>query len=267
MSNNNFDNSSSNNVALVTGATSGIGFAIARKLAQANINLIINGLAPISQIRSTISALEIHGIKCLYHDCDLAYPEQISAMVEAGLQTFGKIDILVHNAGIQHVARIEDFPDQKWESIIRVDLIAAFYTSKYIIPGMKKTKSGRIINIASAHGLVASPFKSAYVAAKHGLVGLTKSLALELAEFDITVNSICPGYVETDLLLNQIADTAKIRGIGQDQVLNEVILKPHAIKRLIKADEVANLVHFLLQSQAANITGASLSIDGGWTAQ
>jgi 3-hydroxybutyrate dehydrogenase len=257
----------SNKIAMVTGATSGIGLGIATELAQSGTHLIINGFGTKSEIQNVIEQLEKYQIKCLYHNCNLASPVEIEQMYQESLKMFDKVDILVNNAGIQYVAKIEDFPAEKLESIIRVDLLAAFYTTKLVVPLMKQNKWGRIINIASAHGLVASPFKSAYVAAKHGIVGLTKSVALELAPFGITVNSICPGYVKTNLVMNQIADTAKVRNISENDVMEDVILKPHAIKNLIEIQEVANLVNFLCQDKAKSITGSAITIDAGWTAQ
>ena len=252
-------------VALITGATSGIGLAIAKELARQQIDLIINGFGDSRKITDICQMLQDLGALCFHYDCNLSRPAQIKQMVDAGVARFGKIDILINNAGIQHVASVDDFPDNKWEEIIGINLSAAFYTTKLCAPSMKAAKWGRIINIASAHGLVASPFKSAYVASKHGLVGFTKSVALELAEFGITANSICPGYVDTDLVRNQIADTAKVRGIPQSDVLNEVILRPHAIKKLIPAKEIASLANFLISDVASSITGASLSIDCGWS--
>jgi 3-hydroxybutyrate dehydrogenase len=257
----------SNKVAIITGATSGIGLGIAQELAKTKTHLIINGFGTKAEIQNIKNTLESYKIKCLYHECDLSVPEEIEAMVKESITEFGGIDILINNAGIQHVAKIEDFPNEKFESIIRIDLVAAFYTTKLVVPLMKKSKWGRIINIASAHGLVASPFKSAYVAAKHGIIGFTKSVALEVADFGITVNSICPGYVKTNLVMNQIKDTAIIRNIPESDVINEVILKPHAIKRLIEIDEVASLALFLCSDQAKSITGSSISVDAGWTAQ
>ncbi|CAF1432959.1 unnamed protein product [Rotaria sordida] len=188
-------------------------------------------------------------------------------MFEAILNKFGKLDILVNNAGIQFVSLIEDFPEEKWEEIIRVNMISSFYTIKYAIPIMKQNGWGRIINIASAHALVASPFKSAYVTAKHGLLGLTKTVALEVAEHNITVNAICPGYVKTPLVMNQIADTAKLKNISEEAVLREVILKSQATKKFVEIDEIAKMVIFLCDEKASSITGSSLLIDGGWTAQ
>jgi len=256
----------SNKVAIITGATSGIGLGIATHLAQLKTNLIINGFGQESEIKNIVKELEKYKIKCLYHNCDLAFPDQIQDMVQMGLEHFGKIDILINNAGIQHVAKIEDFPADKWELIIRIDLISAFYTTKLVVPIMKKQQWGRIINIASAHGLVASPFKSAYVAAKHGIIGFTKSMALELAPFNITANAVCPGYVKTNLVMSQISDIAKAQNIAEQDVMKQVILNPHAIKRLIEIDEVASLVSFLCSNEASAITGSSMSIDAGWTA-
>jgi 3-hydroxybutyrate dehydrogenase len=251
---------------MITGATSGIGLSIANELAKLKTNLIINGFGQKAEIQNVVQQLEKHKIKCLYHNCDISSSIEIELMFQDAIKTFGRVDILVNNAGIQHVAKIEEFPNEKWESIIQINLIAAFYTTKLVVPLMKKNNWGRIINIASAHGLVASPFKSAYVAAKHGIVGFTKSIALELAPFGITANSVCPGYVKTNLVLNQIADIAKIRNMSEEEVMNEVILKPHAIKRLIEVDEVASLVAFLCDEKAGNITGSAMSIDAGWTA-
>jgi len=256
----------SNKVAIITGATSGIGLGIATRLAQSKTNLIINGFGKESEVKNIVRELEKYKIKCLYHNYDLAFPNQIEEMVQMGMKSFGKIDILINNAGIQHVAKIEEFPPEKWELIIRIDLISAFYTTKLVVPIMKKNGWGRIINIASAHGLVASPFKSAYVAAKHGIIGFTKSIALELAPFNITVNSVCPGYVKTDLVMNQIADSARAQNIPEQDVMNQIILKPHAIKRLIDIDEVAGVVCFLCSANAGAITGSSISVDAGWTA-
>ncbi len=256
----------SNKVAIITGATSGIGLGIATTLAKLQTNLIINGFGEESEIKNIVHELEKHKIKCLYHNCDLAFGDQIENMVQMGMENFGKIDILINNAGIQHVAKIEDFPSEKWELIIRINLISAFYTTKAVVPIMKKQQSGRIVNIASAHGLVASAFKSAYVAAKHGLIGFTKSMALELAPFNITVNAVCPGYVRTNLVMRQIGDIANCQNISEQEVMSQVLLKPHAIKRLLEVDEVANLVAFLCSNEASAITGSSMSIDAGWTA-
>src|SRR6476659_8955269 len=254
-------------VAIITGATKGIGFSIAQSLAQMDMDLIINGFGSKEEIEYVVRTLESYKVTCKYFNCDLQSSDNIKSMVNEGLKHFGKIDVLVNNAGIQHVSELENFPDDKWEMIIKINLTAAFHMTKGVIPGMKKNQWGRIINIASAHGLVASPFKSAYVASKHGMLGFTKSIALELASFGITANTICPGYVNTDLLKNQITDTAKVQNISEDKVLEQVILKPQAIKQLIEPSDISSLVCFLCREEARCITGSSLSIDGGWTAQ
>jgi 3-hydroxybutyrate dehydrogenase len=188
-------------------------------------------------------------------------------MLESATKLFGKIDILVNNAGIQHVAPIDDFPPEKWELIIRVNLISAFYTIRHVLPLMKENKWGRIVNIASLHGVVASPFKSAYVSAKHGILGLTKTVALEVAEKNITVNSICPGYVKTPLVMNQLADTAKCRGISEEDVIKNVILLNQPTKKFIDLEELADTTSFLCSESARSITGTQILVDGGWTAQ
>jgi 3-hydroxybutyrate dehydrogenase len=202
----------------------------------------------------------------LFDGADLSKPADIEKMFQNISSRYNNIDILVNNAGIQFVSPVEDFPADKWEAIIRTDLIASFYMIKNVIPIMKKQKWGRIVNIASAHAIVASPFKSAYVAAKHGLLGLTKSVALEVAEDGITVNAICPGYVNTALVQNQIANTAKATGTTQDDVMKNVILAAQATKKFVEIEEVADLVYYLCSNSSSSITGASLLIDGGWTA-
>jgi 3-hydroxybutyrate dehydrogenase len=254
--------------AIVTGSTSGIGLGISKALAAQGCNIVLNGFAnenEVKKISDEIGAL--HKVKVLYHPADLTKPDDIKDLISFSSSELGSLDILINNAGVQHVCAIEDFPDDKWEFIIRLDLIAAFYTIKYAIPHMKKNHFGRIINIASAHGLVASPYKSAYVAAKHGILGLTKTVGLELAKDNITCNSICPGYVKTPLVLNQIVDTAKARGISEEEVINNVMLGPQATKKFVEISEVADLVLFLCKESSSSITGASLSIDGGWTSQ
>jgi 3-hydroxybutyrate dehydrogenase len=255
-------------VVIITGSTSGIGFGIAKSFANKGAILIINGFATEDVVKKLSLELKLLGATdVFYHPADLSKPGEISDLFEKSISKFKKIDILVNNAGVQFVSPIEDFPTEKWEGIIRVDLIAAFYTIKSVIPLMKKNGWGRIVNIASAHALVASPFKSAYVAAKHGLLGLTKTVALELAEHNITVNAVCPGYVKTPLVLNQVADTARARGISEDDVIKKIILGAQATKKFVEIDEVAELVMFLCSDKAGSITGAALSIDGGWTAQ
>lgn len=263
-------------LALITGSTSGIGLGIAEKLASQGASLVINGFSDSENIEKIKNHLISLGAKQVVHIAsDLSKPDQILKMFEEIEKAKWShkhhndtycIDILVNNAGIQHVSPIENFPDEKWEAIIRLDLVSSFYTIKHTVPFMKKNKWGRIINIASAHGLVASPYKSAYVAAKHGILGLTKTVALELAEHGITVNAICPGYVKTPLVLGQIKDTALSRGITEDEVIKNVILGAQATKQFVEIDEVAELVSYLCSDKAKSITGAALSIDGGWTA-
>lgn len=256
-------------VVLVTGSSnrSGIGFGIAKALAEQGAMVMLNGLEGPEQVEAAKAEIAALGHAVSFHDADLTKPEQIEAMINATVAEFGRVDILVNNAGVQHVAPLDEFPLDKWEMIIRLNLIASFYTSRYVIPLMKKQGWGRIINVASAHALVASPFKTAYVAAKHGLAGLTKSLALELAQQNITVNAICPGYVKTQLVENQIADTAKARGITEEQVIKDVLLAAQPTKKFTTVDQVAALAVFLCSDAAENITGSLQSIDGGWTAQ
>ena len=256
-----------NKVAVVTGSTSGIGLGIAKKFAENNAQIIINGFATPEIVAEVTAELKTLGAeKVFYHNADLSKPEEIKNMFDAVIEQFGRIDILVNNAGIQYVSPIDEFPAEKWEAIMRIDLIASFYTIKYAVASMKKSGGGRIVNIASAHAFVASPYKSAYVAAKHGLAGLTKTVALEVAEQNITVNAICPGYVKTPLVLGQVANTAKARGISEDDVIKKVLLTAQATKRFVEVEEIAALAAFLCSKEAASITGACLSIDGGWTA-
>lgn len=255
-------------IVLITGSTSGIGLEIARHFARLNATLIINGLATNDVIKNIINELVNLGANSVcYIAANLSEPEDITKMFKEIVTKFGYLDILVNNAGIQFVASIEDFPADKWEEIIRINLISCFYTTKYAVPLMKKNGWGRIINIASAHAIVASPFKSAYVTAKHGLLGLTKTVALEVAEHNITVNAICPGYVKTALVMNQITDTAKARNITEESVIRDIILHSQATKKFVEIAEIAEMVIFLSGQNAASITGASLLIDGGWTAQ
>lgn len=252
---------------VVTGSTSGIGLGIARAFAADGANVMINGFGDRSQIEEIRKGLESGGGRALYHSADMTKPDEIADMMAEAAAQFGMVDILVNNAGIQHVAPVEDFPTDKWDAIIAINLTSSFHTMKAAIPAMKAKKSGRIINIASAHALVASPYKAAYVAAKHGIMGLTKSAALELAEFGITVNAICPGYVLTPLVEKQIPDTAKARGISEAEVKSDVMLRLQATKEFVSIDEVAATALFLASDAARQITGTHISIDGGWTAQ
>jgi len=255
-------------VVIITGSTSGIGFGIAKKFASSGAKIVINGFAQSSQIDNIIQELKALGaLDVLFDFADLSKPAEIDAMFKNVVNSFQTIDVLINNAGIQFVSPIENFPSEKWEAIMRVDLIASFYTIKNAIPHMKKKKWGRIINIASAHALVASPFKSAYVAAKHGMLGLTKTAALEVARDGITVNAICPGYVKTPLVLGQVADTAKARGMTEEEVIDKIILGAQATKKFVEIEEVASLAYYLCSTEAASITGTSLSMDGGWTSQ
>jgi len=258
----------SGKTALVTGSTSGIGLGIATELAAAGANIVLNGFgdaAAIEDIRSNLARQ--HNVGVIYSNANVADPAQIAGMIAKATDAFGGIDILVNNAGIQHVAPIEEFPVEKWDSIIAINLSASFHTVRLAVPGMKQKGWGRIVNIASAHALVASPFKVAYVAAKHGIAGLTKTIALEVAQHGITVNAICPGYVLTPLVEKQIPDTAKARGISEEAVVRDVLLAAQPTKRFVKVEEVAGLTAFLCSDGAASITGTLLPIDGGWTAQ
>lgn len=254
--------------AVVTGSTSGIGLAVATALAARGVNIMLNGFGNAAEIETLRSGLaRDHGVRVAYDGADMGKPAEIAAMMAQAEKDFGAVDILVNNAGIQFVSPIEDFPPEKWESIIAINLVALFHTIRHALPGMKKRRWGRIINIASAHALVASPFKSAYVAAKHGVAGLTKTVALETATFGITVNAICPGYVLTPLVEKQIPDTAKARGITEAQVVNDVLLAAQPTKQFVAVEQVAALACFLAGEDAASITGTLQSIDGGWTAQ
>jgi 3-hydroxybutyrate dehydrogenase len=253
---------------LITGASSGIGFAAARAFAQAGADVVINGLGEQREIDTVCAELE-RGCplsRVVYNGANLMKANEATGLVEETLTEFGRVDILVNNAGIQHVSPIEAFPPEKYEAIIALNLSAAWYTTRAAFGAMKQSGFGRIINVASAHGLVASPFKSAYVAAKHGVVGLTKTVALEGAEHRITCNAVCPGYVWTPLVENQIGDTAKARGITRDQVIRDVLLAAQPNKRFAEVDELGALAVFLCGPGGRSITGTALPVDGGWTA-
>jgi 3-hydroxybutyrate dehydrogenase len=253
--------------AIVTGSTSGIGLGIARGLAAQGANVMLNGFGDageIEHIRAELAAE--HNVKVVYNGADMSNGASIAEMMQAAEQEFGGVDILVNNAGIQFVAPIEEFPVEKWDAIIAINLSSAFHTTRLAIPHMKAKKWGRIVNIASAHALVASPFKSAYVAAKHGIAGLTKTAALELAEHGITVNAVCPGYVMTPLVEKQIPEQAKARGITEQQVVSDVLLAAQPTKRFVTTEELAATVNFLCTDMAQSITGITLPVDGGWTA-
>jgi 3-hydroxybutyrate dehydrogenase len=253
--------------ALVTGSTSGIGLAIARAMAAQGANVTINGFGDTAAIEKERSGIEKEfGVKAVYSPADMTKPAEIADMVKTAEKTFGSLDVLVNNAGIQFVSPIEDFPIDKWDQILAINLSAAFHAIRAAVPGMKSRKWGRIISTASAHSLVASPFKSAYVTAKHGLAGLTKTVALELATFGVTCNCISPGYVWTPLVEKQIPDTAKARGMTEEEVKRDVILAAQPTKEFITVDEIASLAVYLCSDAAKAITGANLSIDGGWTA-
>src|SRR5688572_12693273 len=249
--------------ALVTGSTSGIGLGIAARLAAQGANIVLNGFGDAAEIERLRARLGVeHGVTVVYDDADMTRPEAIAGMLGKAIARFGAVDVLVNNAGIQHVAPVDEFPPDKWDAIIAINLSSSFHTVRAALPAMKAKRWGRIVSIASAHALVASPFKSAYVSAKHGIAGFTKTVALEVAVQGITVNAICPGYVLTPLVEKQIPDTAKARGISEEAVKRDVLLAAQPTKRFVGVDEVAGLAAFLCSDAAASITGAILSIDG-----
>lgn len=253
--------------AVITGSTSGIGLGIAKAFAATGTNIVLNGIESPEEVQPLVDQLKSeHDIEAMYCNANLMQADGVNSLIDVAVKTFGSVDILVNNAGMQFVSPVEQFPDAKWESIISLNLSAAFYSSKAVVAGMKERNWGRIINIASAHGHVASPFKSAYVAAKHGIIGLTKTVALEVAEHGVTVNAICPGYVWTPLVERQIPDTAKARGISEEEVKRDVLLAAQPNKKFATVEEIGALAVFLASDNAASITGSSLNVDGGWTA-
>ncbi|MBX2855641.1 MAG: 3-hydroxybutyrate dehydrogenase [Rhodobacteraceae bacterium] len=254
--------------AIITGSTSGIGLGVAEAMAKSGMNVMLNGFGDAAEIEATRARLAAsYGVDVRYNGADMTKPEQIDALVADTRTAFGQVDVVVNNAGIQHVSPVEEFPIAKWDAIIAINLSSAFHTSRAAFAEMKARGWGRIINIASAHGLVASPFKSAYVAAKHGILGFTKTIALEGAQHGITCNSICPGYVLTPLVAAQIPDTAKARGISEEEVKRDVLLAAQPTKEFVTVEQLGALAVFLCSDDAAQINGAALPVDGGWTAQ
>jgi 3-hydroxybutyrate dehydrogenase len=260
--------SSKKKTALVTGSTSGIGLAVARRLAADGFNVVINGFGPPDAIEAERQAIERdHQVQAHYDGADMTDPAAIAAMISDTGQRFGSLDVLVNNAGIQHVSPIEEFPVEQWDRIMAINLSAAFHAMRAAVPGMKRRGWGRILSTASAHSKVASPFKAAYVAAKHGLAGLTKTVALEVARSGITANCISPGYVWTPLVEEQIPATMTARGMTREQVINDVILAAQPTRQFVTTEQIAGLASYLCTEAAAQITGANISIDGGWTAE
>ncbi|MEQ8406571.1 MAG: 3-hydroxybutyrate dehydrogenase [Oceanicaulis sp.] len=258
----------SGQAAVITGSTSGIGAALAEGLAKNGADIVLNGFGEAAEIEALRARLESEfGVSARYHGADMTKPEEIADLVSFAHGEFGRLDILVNNAGIQHVAPIAEFPEAKWDAIIAINMSSVFHAMKAAIPLMTAAGRGRIVNLASVHGLVASPFKAAYVAAKHGVHGLTKTAALELAETDVTVNCLNPGYVQTPLVENQIADTAKARGITEDAVVRDVMLAAQPTKKFVTYDQLIGALLYIVSDDGANLNGSAITIDGGWTAK
>jgi 3-hydroxybutyrate dehydrogenase len=254
--------------ALVTGSTSGIGLGVARALAREGMNVVLNGFGHAAEIEELRRGLAVeYGVSVLYSPADMSRPDLVRRMIEEAVASLGSLDVLVNNAGIQHVSPVEEFPEEKWDAILAINLSSNFHAIRAALPGMKARGWGRIINIASVHGLVASPFKTAYIAAKHGVVGLTKSVALELVDTEITCNAICPGYVRTPLVENQIDQQAAAHGLPRERVIRDVILAAQPKKEFIETDHLGALAVFLCSPAAKAITGAALPVDGAWTAR
>lgn len=254
-------------VAVITGSTSGIGQALASALAEQGVNVILNGFGDPAKIEADRAALQARTNAAIrYHGADMTKPDEITDLIAFAVREFGRLDILVNNAGIQHVAPVEDFPPERWDALIAIILSSTFHASRAAIPIMKAQGRGRIVNIASAHGLVASPFKAPYVAAKHGVVGFTKGLGVELARTGITANAICPGYVKTPLIEAQIVDQAKARGIPEDRVMEDVILGAQPTKKFVEYEHLAGMLLYLVSDMGASATGSAMVVDGGWTA-
>ena len=254
--------------AIITGSTSGIGLGIAEAFARSGANVVLNGFGDAMQIEKSRADLAARAnARVVYSPADMSKPKAIEQMVRQTIDAFGAVDIMVNNAGIQHVAPIEEFPDEKWEAILAINLSSAFHATKLVLPTMRRRGWGRLINVASAHALVASPYKAAYVAAKHGVLGLTKVTALETAEDGITCNAICPGYVRTPLVEHQIDDQAKAHGIPREKVISDVLLQRQPNRRFVEVAELAALALFLCSDNGASVTGVALPMDGGWTAQ
>jgi 3-hydroxybutyrate dehydrogenase len=254
-------------VALVTGSTSGIGLGIAQSLARQGVHLMLNGFGDAEAAKAAVLAVALSGVRVDYHGADMSRPDQIEDLIRHTEASFGRLDILVNNAGIQHVAPIEEFPVERWDAVIAINLTSAFHTTRLALPGMRARNWGRVLNIASAHGLVASANKSAYVAAKHGLVGMTKSVALETATTGITVNAICPGWVLTPLVQKQVDARAAAQGVSLEEAKKALLGEKQPSLQFTTPEQLGELAVFLCSEAASNIRGAAINVDGGWVAQ